>query len=371
MHKIIIGIGIVSLFACNNKNVDKTFAVEGSVKNANAKMVYLEENVANGQPTIMDSATLDKDGNFQLQAKSKEESLYQLRLEGKMTPFALLISDVSKAKVQADLDNPTQPYTVQSSPASQALINFDKTTYQQGMQLFTVGSKVDSLMKAKAPDSVVNAEYSKVETAANSLRTYAHDFLRNSTSPVLTLYALSSFQNTVANLGIKGFSAAETAEIINAAATKFPNHSALQNVKKGLPSSKAPNFSQPDSSGKPISLSSFKGKYVLLDFWASWCKPCRMDNPNVVRAYREFKDKNFTVFGVSLDQNKEAWQQAIQQDSLTWSHASDLKYWNNEAAALYGVQSIPANFLIDPQGNIIAQDLHGAEIINTLRKHIK
>src|SRR5688572_6163212 len=133
MKKFFIAIGIVSLFACNNKKEDKTFEVEGNVKNANAKMVYLEENIPNGQPTIMDSATLDKDGNFQLQSKSREESLYQLRLEGKMTPFALLISDVSKAKVQADLNDPTQPYSVQSSPASQALINFDKTTYERGM----------------------------------------------------------------------------------------------------------------------------------------------------------------------------------------------------------------------------------------------
>ena len=96
-----------------------------------------------------------------------------------------------------------------------------------------------------------------------------------------------------------------------------------------------------------------------------------MDNPNVVKAYREFKDKNFTVFGVSLDLDKEAWLQAIQQDGLTWTHASDLKHWSNEAAVLYGVQSIPANFLIDPEGNIIAKDLHGEEITNTLRQLIK
>ncbi|MDB5206829.1 MAG: AhpC/TSA family protein, partial [Flavisolibacter sp.] len=123
--------------------------------------------------------------------------------------------------------------------------------------------------------------------------------------------------------------------------------------------------------GQPVSLSSFKGKYVLLDFWASWCRPCRQDNPNVVKAYNEFKDKNFTVFGVSLDQNKDAWLQAIQQDGLTWTHASDLKFWSNEAAVLYGVQGIPANFLIDPQGNIVAQDLHGEEIVRTLRNLVR
>jgi peroxiredoxin len=372
MKKIIYAtVIIVSAFSCNTKKEGKTFEVEGTIKNSDAKMVYLEENIPNGQPTIMDSSVVKKDGSFSLKAPSKEESLYQLRLEGKVSPLALFINDVSKIKVQADVNNATQPYTMEGSPASQALINFDKTTYEKGMKLFTTGSKVDSLMKAKAPDSIINVEYAKVETTAAELKAFAQEFLTKSTSPVLTLYALSSFQNTSANLGIKGFTQSEMADIVTAAAAKFPAHSALQNIKKSMPSSKAPDFSQPGTNGQPVTLSSFRGKYVLLDFWASWCKPCRQDNPNVVKAYNEFKDKNFTVFGVSLDKNKEAWLQAIQQDGLTWAHASDLKYWSNEAAALYGVQSIPANFLIDPQGNIIAQDLHGEEIVNTLRRVVK
>ncbi|HEX8315777.1 MAG TPA: TlpA disulfide reductase family protein, partial [Flavisolibacter sp.] len=182
-------------------------------------------------------------------------------------------------------------------------------------------------------------------------------------------------------LGMQGFSQAEVRDIINSATAKFSAHTALQNIKKSLPPPeqakagfsprKAPEFSQPDMNGKPVSLASFKGKYVLVDFWASWCKPCRQENPNVVKAYNEFKDKNFTVFGVSLDQEKTAWQQAVQQDGLTWTHVSDLKYWDNEAVRLYGIQGIPANFLVDPQGNIIAQDLRGEELVETLRKHLK
>ena len=383
MKKLIYGIAVVCFFACNNKNNTKIFEVEGTVKNTAAKSIYLEENVPNSGPVIMDSSQVKSDGSFELKAPSKEESLYQLRLEGKLTPFALFINDVSKLKVRADLNSTTQPYTVEGSSASQALIDFDKTIYEQGLKIFTLGSKVDSLTKAKAPDSVVNVEYKNLETAAGSLKSSAQDFLQKSNSPVLTLYALGSFQNTATNLGMQGFSQTEVADIINHAATKFPAHTALQGVKKNIaapsatnaktaPSSrKAIEFSQPDVNGKPISLSSFKGKYVLLDFWASWCKPCRLENPNVVKAYNEFKDKNFTVFGVSLDQEKGAWLKAIQQDGLSWNHASDLKFWSNEAAALYGVQSIPANFLIDPQGNIIAQDLHGEELVKTLRTVVK
>jgi peroxiredoxin len=135
--------------------------------------------------------------------------------------------------------------------------------------------------------------------------------------------------------------------------------------------SQALDFIQKDVDGKAVSLSSFKGKYVLVDFWASWCKPCRMENPNVVNAYNQYKNKNFTVLGVSLDQAKPNWLQAIQADNLTWTHVSDLQYWNNAVAQLYHIQSIPANMLIDPSGKIIARDLRGEDLNRTLSQLLK
>lgn len=120
-------------------------------------------------------------------------------------------------------------------------------------------------------------------------------------------------------------------------------------------------FTQNDTAGIPVSLASFKGKYVLVDFWASWCGPCRQENPNVVAAFGKYNAKGFTVLGVSLDQptGKERWLEAIHKDNLTWTHVSDLKYWKNEVAVMYGVQAIPQNYLIDPQGIIIGKDLRG------------
>ena len=130
----------------------------------------------------------------------------------------------------------------------------------------------------------------------------------------------------------------------------------------------APDFTQDNTDGHPVSLASLKGKYVLVDFWASWCGPCRRENPNVVRAYQRFKGRNFEIIGVSLDDKKEAWQKAIKDDGLPWIHVSDLKGWKNAPAQQYGVSGIPSNFLLDPNGIIIARNLQGEALEKKLEE---
>ncbi|RYY98344.1 MAG: AhpC/TSA family protein [Chitinophagaceae bacterium] len=194
----------------------------------------------------------------------------------------------------------------------------------------------------------LNSEVARFVSAKRS--SYVSPFLMYITAPVLDDYVLLN----------ERFNALDS-NIRNSNIGRALGQTIAGNLI-GAIGSEALDFTQNDTTGKPVTLASLKGKWVLLDFWASWCKPCRIENPNVVKAYQKFAAKNFTVLGVSLDQKKEAWVKAISDDRLTWTHVSDLQSWSNAAAQMYHVQSIPQNFLIDPNGRIVGKNLRGAEL---------
>ncbi len=196
------------------------------------------------------------------------------------------------------------------------------------------------------------------------------DFVRSHPNSFVSLYALQDFfQDNSFTL-----EAEATLQLFTALSPKIRESATGKELKKDILLARqtsigsiAPNFTQADTLAKNISLSDFKGKYVLIEFWASWCKPCRLENPNLVEAYEIFKEKNFTILSVSLDNNRNNWVNAINKDKLTWTHTSDLKFWKNDVALLYGVKTVPQNFMIDPSGKIIAKNIPTRELSKWLR----
>ena len=189
-------------------------------------------------------------------------------------------------------------------------------------------------------------------------------------SPVAAYFVVKDFAY---KLDLEGMKAVRAKLDTSLAGSEYVNQieSMISRMEKVQVGSVAPDFTLPDVDGNPVSLSSFRGKYVLVDFWAAWCPDCRKENPNIVAAWEKYKDKNFAVLGVSLDRKRDQWLAAIEKDNLTWTQVSDLKYWDSEAAVLYCIRWIPMSFLIDPEGKIVAIGLEGEELHNKLEELLK
>jgi thiol-disulfide isomerase/thioredoxin len=339
--------------------------ITGNIFNLNKDSIAISQVMNNRYYDYFKVGT-DKKGDFKIEGSLPQADFYVIRVGNQQTN--LILRNNSDIKIYGDAKNFAQFNNILNSDESKKLnelvANLQAYNYKKD-------SATNYLKNHPDQEAAINQSFNKVYYEFNN---YKNSFLKeNPNSPAL-LPLISQVDTE------KEFPLYE--EIVRQLVLGFPESPTIQQVKGQYEQLKikkesmsflndgniAPDFEQAKMDGTPMKLSDLRGKVVLIDFWASWCGPCRQENPNVVKLYEKYKDAGFTVMSVSLDKDKNSWQKAIEKDKLSWpNHVSDLKYWGNEAAKLYKVSGIPFTVLIDQEGKIIGKNLRGIDLENKLK----
>jgi peroxiredoxin len=349
----------ILLFVPIALSAQKKFSISGSLQGLpEGSAVSLSD--PNNPDDTLAKGVVKPNGAFELQGSVAEPNLFQLNLDGVQKKSILFIGN-DMVTVSGDVAT-IQNLTVRGSGVHDDFEQFKKTFNPLFQELTAMSQRINRTPSLAKSDSAMMVYKNHLETIKNEVDKYVASHQSSPVAPFVVL--VTSEMNPDISILEKRYGLLDK-NVQGGFYGKLVKKQ-IDDAKTGSIGSEAIDFSQTTPEGKEVTLSSFKGKYVLVDFWASWCRPCREENPNVVKAFNKYKEKNFTVLGVSLDQSRAPWLKAIQNDKLVWTQVSDLKGWNNEAAARYNIQSIPQNFLIDPSGKIIAKNLRGEDLDNRL-----
>lgn len=383
MKKItLLALATIALYSCNNSESGNNsgFEIKGTLSNSKGEAIYLEKLSQSGV-TSVDSATIDEKGEFKMNQYSPSVGFYRLRISN--SNFAMMVLDsAQKVSVTADARDLGNTFKAEGSPDTQLFLEYNKlaqgqkvrtdsleNVFRTAMVVMKLDSlRADSLSKElQKPYEVMVAQYSDVlaKKIKENNSSFASIMAIQQLRPENYLDVYKALDKGLSakypdNKDIKSYHAmVQQTEMMV---------SRTQAIKVGV---EAPELILPMPNDKDLPLSSLRGKVVLIDFWASWCGPCRKELPNVKRAYEKYKNKGFEILGVSLDKDRNAWLEAISKEGLTWPQVSDLKFWQSEACQIYAVQSIPYTVLVDKEGKIIATDLRGAALEKKLAEVLK
>ncbi len=365
MKQLLISLSTIALLtSCGDTKKGGSFELTGTLTDTKGETIYLEK-LTNPQPVLIDSAVIDDKGNFEFKNYTPKIGFYRLKTSPQN--FAMLVLDsADKVKVTGSIKDLGNSYKVEGSAETKLFLEYNTIAKKNKIQLDSLNQVFQTVVQEKKLNN------KQVDSLSNTFQT-PYEAIVAPYNIVLTKKITENATMYSSLMAIQGMDPEKFVDVYKALdkglSAKYPRdanvkmfHDIVDKMLATTQGQQAPEIDLPSPDGTNIALSSFKGKVVLIDFWASWCGPCRKEMPNVVKAYAKFKNKGFEIYGVSLDQDRDRWVEAIKKDGITWPQVSDLKQWDCLPAKQYGVQGIPYTVLLDKDGKIIGKNLRGEEL---------
>ncbi|MFN3528338.1 MAG: redoxin domain-containing protein [Bacteroidia bacterium] len=365
ISKMLLFLAALSITACTQKANDR-FTIKGNVSGASGEMLRLIEFTLDDAVTI-DSVAIAEDGSFSISSANTEPTVYMLALSNSGL-IPVLVTNGDEVNINSSADQFIVAADIQGSAGTQALVNYFRefNVFQEKVaELNSNLMPYTNMPEFEAMKEEAQGQYQALQAFQ---RNYVKQFINEEKTSIVPVFAALYAANFLSPeeefdwfMGLKerferDYSESKYTQWFAQFVAPYESLALLQ------PGKPAPDFKLATPEGDSLALSDLRGKYVLVDFWASWCAPCRQENPNIVKMYERFKGKNFEILGVSLDRDRDGWVKAIKDDKLVWKQVSDLKFWDSMVTGLYAIQSIPATLIVDPEGLIVARNLRGPEL---------